>query len=233
MLRYLTFAICLTGLSAHATDLPSYLRHALANFNPAVPQEWAYTITTQRGDESSVERFDPSLPTEQQWTLLQHNNRPATAEEISRSGSYRISTSANTHASFNRGDIDLGTFHLFREDENRAEFRAHFREDIKDPMLHRLELQLSVSKTKAIVERFTLQLMAPYSPILTVNMLELRVETTLSAPTEDRPSLPVLVTSRFRGRVLLIKSIEEDVRTSYSDFIRVRPFLPQPPDTAP
>ena len=233
MLLRLFFIVLFTVLTARATDQPPYLQEALTRFNPAIPPDWAYTLTTQRGDESSVERFDPSRPTEQQWTLLQRNHRPATAEENSRYDSYRISTSPSARASFVRDDIDLQSLRLVREDETRAEYHASFRDDLKDPMLHRLELQLTVSKSRAAIEQFVLLLTAPYSPVLTVSMLELRVETTLSPPEEARPALPLRIISRFRGRVFLFKSIEEDVQTAFSDYVLVRPHDPQPAGTPP
>lgn len=233
MLLRSLLCLCLTGLSALASDLPAYLQQALAHFNPVIPPEWAYTITTVRGSESSVERFDPSLPVERQWTLVQRNNRPASPEDSARSNSYRTSTSANPHAAFNRNDIDLDSLQLISEGQEHALFRTRFREDIKDPLLHQLELQLSVSKSRATVEQFHLVLMAPYSPVLTVKMLELRVDTSLSHPTADRPALPIRVDSRFRGRIFLFKSIEEDVRTSYSDFTRVQPLAPSRLATPP
>lgn len=229
----LIIVLFLTALSSNASDLPSHLKVIVNRFNPAIPPDWAYTITTQRGRESSVERFDPSLPVAQQWLLLQRNHRPATADENSRAGSYRIATSTSTRAAFSRGDIDLNSLRLISEDEQHAVIHATFRDDLKDPLLHQLELQLSVSKPHAAIEQFALKLTAPFSPILTVKMLELHVETTLSAPTTDRPALPVLVTSHFRGRVFLFKSIEEDIQTSYSDFVQVRPLIPPAPVTPP
>ena len=233
MLRRLLVLSFLVVLSASAGDLPPYLKEALSHFNPAIPPDLAYTITTQRDSEISVERFDPSLAGERQWTLLQRNHRPATAEENARYGSYRITTSPSTHAAFSCGDIDPNTLRLIHEDEDLAEFRAKFREDIKDPMLHQLELQLTVSKHRAAIERFVLVLTAPYSPVLTVKMLELRVETTLGTAVQDCPALPVRVTSRFRGRVFFFKSIEEDIQTSYSDFTSVRSLRPTPESTTP
>jgi len=210
-------------LAAHAADCPAYLKEALQHFDPALPPEWAYTLTLERDHEISVERFDPSLPGQRQWTLLQRDNRPATAEENSRYGSYRLTTSRSSQPAFRRGDIDLETLELLREDARHAEFRFRFRKDLEDPMLRLLELQLSVAKEPAFVERFMFQLTGPFSPVLTVKMLELRVETTLCPPTGDRPALPLRTTSRFRGRILLFKSIEEDVQSSYSDFTRVVP----------
>jgi hypothetical protein len=231
MLRPLPLLLfLLLTLVARATGLPPYVSEALARFSPNLPPDWAYTITTLRGGEISVERFDPSLPVEKQWTLLVLNQRPPTPEENSRYTSYRISTSRSTQPTFLRSDIDLPSLRLLREDDTRAEFHGRFREGLEDPMLKNLELFLTIAKQPAAIEKFSIQLTEPYSPVLTVKMLELRVETSLLPPLPDRPDLPQRVTSRFRGRVLLFKSIEEDVESAYADFVQVR--LPPRP-TAP
>jgi len=59
------------------------------------------------------------------------------------------------------------------------------------------------------------------------------VVTILSPPIGGRPALPLHIISRFRGSVLLFKSVEEDVQTTYSDFSRVVPHPPQSAATPP
>jgi len=234
MRRFLLFFVVIVIVpGAYAGELPPYLKEALAHFSPAIPADWAYTIATQRDNESSVERFDPSRPLEQQWTLLQRDHRPSTVEENSRYSSYRISTAPSTHATFGRGDIDLGTAQLVSENDRQALFRFRFREDLDDQMLRMLELELTVVKQPAYIEQFSFRLAGPYSPVLAVKMLELRVETMLSPPAEDHPGLPLRTTSRFRGRVLLFKHVEEDIQTAYSDFTRVKPLSSRPSGSQP
>lgn len=218
----------LSVLTLNAAELPAYLKEALAGFATEVPQDYAYTLTTRRDSDISVERFDPSRPLEQQWTLLERNRQPATAEENARYRSYRITTAPSVRATFLRGDIDLATLSLTSESASHAEYRGRFRQNLADPMLQRLEIFLTVAKQPAAIERFVLRLTEPFSPVLTVKMLELRVETVLRAPVGQGPALPQHTTSRFRGRVLLFKSIEEDVQTDYADFVQVTPLAHQP-----
>ena len=100
-------------------------------------------------------------------------------------------------------------------------------------MLHHLDILLTVAKPTAAIDQYVLQLIEPFSPVLTVKMLELHVETVLCAPSDQAPPLPQRTLSRFRGRILLFKSIEEDVQTTYADFVRVIPVPPQSSATAP
>lgn len=224
MVYRLLFIALLSVNALTAAELPVYLSAALNRFSPEISPEYAYTLTTRRGDDVSVERFDPSRPRDRQWTLLERNHQPATAEENARYSSYRITTAPNVRATFARADLDLATLHLVKENATHAEYRGRFRKDVADPMLHRLEIALTVTKNPAAIERLVLELIDPFSPVLTVKMLELRVETLFRPPIEADPALPYRTVSRFRGRVLLFKAIEEDIQTDYADFVKVTPF---------
>jgi hypothetical protein len=222
-LRLLLCLFLLPAL-AIAAEAPALLNEALARFTSDAPRGWAYTLTTTRGGETSVERYDPSRPKGGEWTLLQRDGRAATADEIERYLRYKASSTPPTaRATFEKGDLDRGTFTLVREDATTAEFRGRFREDLKEPLLSHLFLDLKIEKQPVAVQSFTLRLAGPFSPALGVKMTELEVSMEFSPPTEDRPSLPRASRSRFRGRLFFFKSIEEDLRIAYSDFTRVVP----------
>lgn len=210
---------------ASAAELPAFFNDALAQFTSDAPRGWAYTLTTTRGDETSVERYDPSRPKGGEWTLLQRNGRAPTANEIERYLRYKASSTPPTaRATFEKGDLDRGTFTVLREDAATAEFRGRFREDLKEPLLAHLVLDLKLAKQPPAVQAFTMRLAGPFSPALGVKMTELEVSMEFAPPTDDRPSLPRESRSRFRGRLFFFKSIEEDLRIVYSDFVRVVPL---------
>jgi len=220
----LALAFCLLTAVAAAADLPSYFGEALARFTSDAPRGWAYTLTTTRAGDTSVERYDPSHPRGGEWTLLQRNGRAATAEEIERYLRYKASSTPPTaRATFEKGDLDRSTFELVREDAATAVFRGRFREDLKEPLLAHLVLELQIAKSEPAVRSFTMRLVAPFTPALGVKMTELEVAMEFSPPNGDQPSLPRASRSRFRGRLFFIKSIEEDLQIAYSDFTRVVP----------
>lgn len=75
------------GTAAGRAEVPALLNEALQKLQ-ADENHWAYTQTTQVYDRDgqaeggvTVERFDPSLPYDQQWTLLQQDGREPTARE--------------------------------------------------------------------------------------------------------------------------------------------------------
>lgn len=200
--------------------LPGYLREALAGFSAELPAGWAFTTTTVRREVSTSERYDPVKPPDGRWTLLLYNGSPPAAGELEK---YRKLRAANplpsSQASFQRGDIDPGTLRLLSEDADRAVFQGGFREAAAgaDKMLRHLQLRLTVNKRVPHVERYTLSLLEPYSPILGVRMDGLQVEMTFTPPGPDRPSLPAASTSRFKGRIFFIGTTE-DLRVEYSDY---------------
>ena len=86
-------------------------------------------------------------------------------------------------------------------------------------MLGHLALRLTVTKRQPHVEKFALELTAPYSPVLGVKMRELLVQMSFGKPAAGRPSLPATNTSHFVGRIFLI-SVEENLTVTYTDFVR-------------
>ncbi len=213
----------LAALSASA-EMPDYLRTALNGFTPAVPPGWACTITTTRNKDTLVERFDPSPATGHQWMLLQcHDRTPTSKEQEKYLRSRPPGISVGAQANFQKNDIDPGSLALVREDAERAEFKCAFRQESTsaDKMLGHLVLHLTVNKTRPHIEKYTLSLAEPYSPVLGVKMDELQVEARYTAPGAARPSLPLSHTSRFAGRIFFI-STEETLLVTYQDFAQTR-----------
>ncbi|MBA4138395.1 MAG: hypothetical protein C0518_13885 [Opitutus sp.] len=219
----LLFGLIVTTATPIHAATPDYLREAVSRFSAEVPAGWAYTVTTTRGDEVSVERFDPSRPRGGEWTLLQRNGQAATAEDIERYRRYKAGNApTGARATFERGDLDVESAELLREDGERAEFQVRFRGDIDQPLLAHVFLELSVRKSPAAVERSVLRLFEPFAPAMGVRMHELAVTTLFAPPTDEAPPLPLEVTSRFRGRMFFLVPINEDVRLVYADFARVK-----------
>ncbi len=217
LLALVAAATAVTGTAA----MPSYLREALDSFNAELPAGWAYTRTTVRDQVSTTERYDPAQPAAGRWVLLRFNGQIPTADELEK---YRRLRTANPEpaasVNFSRGDIEPGSLQLVGEDTERAEFQGSFREvaAAADKMLGHLQLRLTVNKRRPHVEKFSLRLREPYSPILGVKMNTLEVEMTFTPPAADRPSRPAASNSQFSGRIFFF-STREDLRVTYTDFV--------------
>ena len=217
------------GLAAGsgAADIPDYARAALAAFNPSAPTRWAYTLTTRRNDREVTERFDPALPPDNRWTLLATDGHPPSADETAAYGGTRSGGQSMPQAPFQPADIDPASLVLVREDAERGEFTATFTAPAVhgDRMLGHLQLHLTIARQNPGVEKYTLVLQAPYTPVIGVKMHQLNVVATFAPPSVDRPSLPATCHSVFSGRIFFLFSIEENLKLTYADFAR-RPCLP-------
>jgi len=217
--RFLFLLLALAG-SLPAAPLPEPFRRALAGFVGEVPSGWAYTLTTTRDADVTVERFDPGRPGAQ-WTLLQRNGRTPTADEVRQYQSFKTAHVPGTvRANFARGDLDLSSVTLFRDDPARPVYRCRFREDLDDSLLNRLELFLTLDVAAGYFSRYELKLTEPYTPVLSVKITALTVTADFQPPADGRPALPVSSRSVFQGRVLFFKSTAEDLTIAYSDFVR-------------
>jgi hypothetical protein len=216
LLAAVLLAVCATDCAR--AQHPAYARTALEGFNTGMPAGWAYTLATTRNGHTITERFDPTRPSGAQWTLLETEGRTPTATEIEKYTRARGAAPGGMQANFERADIEPGSLILVQEDAEHAEFTAAFRETSTGPdkMLGHLSLRLRVAKRVPHVAGYTLELKEPYSPVLGVKMNALRVEARFSPPTDNRPSLPVEMTSRFTGRIFFI-STGEDLHLSYRD----------------
>jgi hypothetical protein len=187
-----------------------------------VPSGWAYTITTTRGDVTASERFDPSKPPAERWTLLRHKGAAPAAKDLEKYAQLKAANpGTTTQAAFTKGDVEPGSLQLIHEDDERAEFKGTFRSEStgSDKMLGHLHVQLVVNKRQPHIERYRLGLIEPYNPVLGVKMISLAAEMSFTAPAADRPSLPAVSTSHFVGRIFFIGT-EENLRVEYSDFTK-------------
>lgn len=208
----------MTGTPLRA-EMPAYLHTALSGFNPAIPDGWAYTLTTKRQDRTITERHDPSKPSAGQWTLLAMDGRTPTADELEKYNRARSAAPGGTQPNFAKADIEPGTITLVRESQDHAEFTALFREAATgaDKMLGHLQLRLQVDKRVPYVSSYILELKEPYNPILGVKMVELRVQALFTPPKHTQPSLISTLTSHFSGRIFFFPT-GEDMRLTYQEY---------------
>jgi hypothetical protein len=211
----------IAGVNLDATEKAdrALLEKALAGFSTEPPRGWAYTMTTTRDGHTTVERFDPAKFGAEQWTLITKDGAAATQEELQQYRRHKAAVApTGIKASFARGDVDTATARCVRETEREAEYACEFRADAADELLSRAALTLVVDKANTSIASFRFTLREPFSPALGVKMLELELQNTYAPKAEQLPVLPRTASSRFKGRVLFLKSVEETVNVSYSDF---------------
>ncbi len=219
-MRMLRLLAGLAAAAAAASEPPPHVAAALAQLGSESPRGWAYTLTLTRADGSSRERFDPSRPAGTQWTLLERDGRPATAEERTRHLRYRATSAPGVAPpTFQRGDLDLSTLARIDAAAGAEVWRARFRPDAGSPVLAHCAVDLVVPlDPPARVARTVLRAVAPFSPALGVRLDELEFTVDYLPPGEGRPALPAASRSRVRGRVFFVLRIDEDVAATYADY---------------
>jgi hypothetical protein len=215
--------VLLLGLAAAATAAPAdpaRLHAALAQLGTDAPRGWAYTVTIQRADGTSRERFDPARPPGAQWTLLERDGRPATAEERERHLRYRATSAPGLAVpTFQRGDLDLSSLERLAPGPAEETWRARFRPDAGSPVLAHCVVDLVVpTDGPPRIARTVLRSATPFSPALGVRLDSLEFGVDYLAPGDGRPALPAATRSRVRGRVFFLLRIDEDVAATFADY---------------
>lgn len=214
MIRPLAVLACLVAPAWGA--VPAFVEEALARLHSTLPPGWACSIEVTRDGAVSLERYDPSRPAGARWSLLAVNGAPPDANA-------RIDYLRTRHqpgvlpfrAAFEPAQLDRSSFALVNETPATATVRFGFSEAAArgDKMLPHLEVEMLLRRQPAAVVHYRLRLRHPFTPILGVRMHALEAGADFDA--EGRP---VRQFSRFSGRVLWVKSVEENIVTRYLEY---------------
>jgi hypothetical protein len=69
------------------------------------------------------------------------------------------------------------------------------------------------------IEKIELASTEPFAPVFMVKIQEARTVMTYTRPEADRPSLLKDVTVKVRGRAMWVKSLDEDMTVTYSNYV--------------
>ena len=238
-MRLLPRQILLAGLallaaSAHAAA-PAELTAALAAFRQDPPPGWSYTQTMAAGGRSTIERCDAARPEFDRWTLAQKDGRPPTAEEVRVYRETRTQRSRGGTAPRLSEQLDATTARLTTQDDARATYECRLRpSDAGDRTAAHLVATIVVHRPTGAVERVVLASTGPFRPALGVEITSLRTELAYDPPADGRPALPRAVTTRLRGTAFWLKSLDDDMTITFTDYARATlPAKDAPADTGP
>jgi hypothetical protein len=194
---------------------------------------WSWVQTTvEHGRRTKIERFDPSLPEDEQWTLVESKGRAPTAREL---GAYRKGRAKDRRhqeqRSAKQGEqkndfeelIRDGSLELIREDLEQVVWR--FLLPVKDPDM--AELSHSMEGTLTIGKRhphwFTIEMgnEKPVKPAPSVHIERMYVRLAYRPLSGDGPVMLYETESVFYGRLLLLKRVNEHSVTTYSEYRNV------------
>lgn len=223
MLRsFLLLGFFLVGQTLHAGPIPADLEKALAGFQAEGTKGWGFTQTTLSDAKSLVERYDPAKPEFSRWTLLQKDGHEPSADDIKQ---YKDVLSRRT-----RGEVAPNVKDQIRRETcepiSNENGRALYRFQLKsggddDRSAEHMAVTFSLHQDSGVIERVELASIRPFSPMFAVKIEEARTVITYTLPEGPRPTLLREITVRVRGRAMLLKSLDQDMTVSYSDYTPV------------
>lgn len=218
--RHLWFI--LVGVTVRAAAaVPAYVEEALARFHSTLSPGWSCSVEVARDGAVSVERYDPSRPPGARWTLLSVNGSPPASGDLVDYARTRSQPGVLPfRAAFTPGQLERSTFVMLNEGPAAASVRFGFTEEAAraDKMLPHLEIELLVRRQPAAIVNYRLHLRHPFTPVIGVRMHSLEAGADF-----DGEGRPVRQFSRFSGRILLVKGIEENMVTRYFDYLPATP----------
>lgn len=221
----LFLALCaLTTLARTAPAPPPELIAALKTFRAEPPAGWSFTQTTSAQGESLVERCDAAKPAFARWSLVQKNGRAPTADEAREYAEVRSRRSRSGTAPKVTDQIDLTSIALAHEAAERATYHARLVPgENRDTTAAFLRVSIAFHKPTQTIETLELASIEAFSPTLGVRIATMKTTLRYSLPTVEAPSLPLEVTTHVRGRAFWLKSLDADMRVTFSDYVAAAP----------
>ena len=208
--------------SAALAAVPLELTVALETYRGDPPRGWSFTQTTAAQGKSTVERCDALKPEFDRWSLLQKDGRAPTADETKDYDEMRSRRSRGGTAPKLTDQFDLTTLEVASDNPERPTFRLRLKQgESGDKTAAFLRLTLVLHKPTRTIESLELASTGEFHPTIGVTILEMKTVMTYSLPAADRPSMPLLVTTRLRGDAFYVKSLDADMTVTFSDFERV------------
>lgn len=223
--RLVLLGFLIATVSIAASEPHPLAVEALENLDSFRDEDWSFTKTTTSKDEVRVERHEARKPESERWTLVTMNGRKPTPRELE---TYRKEKADDLKRrkekkDGNHQEIDRSTIRLVSETTERATFTFHPQGDgNQSGALSDILGTLVVNKDGAWVERFELANTDEIRPIPGVKISEFNLTMIFR---RDLPSGEIVlrsIESHVRGRAFLVKSLDDDRATYYSEFERRR-----------
>ena len=221
MPRFLFFLFALlpwtSGLSG---PVPPDLASALKEFRAEGSRGWSFTQTTSSGEKSLVEHFDPLKPDYARWTLLKKDGKDPSPDDIKSYQEKFTRRSRGDTAPNVKDQLNLSTCEVVSENAERGVYRFHLNPGgSEDKSAQFMVATFTLHRPTHTIEIVELASVEPFSPVFAVKVEEARTIMHYSLPEGDRPTLLQEITVRVRGRAMWLKSLDEDMRVSYSDYV--------------
>lgn len=218
--RFFRLLGCLGLTAALACAAPSpELSRALADFRAAPPAGWAFTQVTVSEDKNLTERYDPSRPPEERWTLLEKDGRRPTEADLATYREQPGKRGGELVAPDLTAQLDADTAELVSDDGDRAVWRFRLRPgNDEDFVAAHMTATYTLHRPTGSIERVELANFEPFDPSFFVKVNEARTVMEFTLPEGDRPARPRQISMRVRGRSFWFKSLDSELSVTYRDY---------------
>jgi hypothetical protein len=203
----------------HGGSVPAELQKALKDFRAEGTRGWSFVQTTVAGSKSLVEHFTPAKPETLRWTLLKKDGRDPTPGEKKDYEEKLTRHSRGETAPNVKDNLDLDSCELVADEGERVRYRFKLKPgggDDKSAAF--MASTFTLHRPTGTIERVELASTQPFSPMFAVKIESARTVISYTLPDADRPTLLKDVSVSVRGRAMWIRSLDEDMTVTYSDY---------------
>ena len=216
--RCLLLALFLPAFAV-AAEVPPELTEALKTFRTEGTWGWGFTQTTVAGEKSTVEHYDPLKPDFARWTLLKKDGKEPTTEETKSYSEKFTRRSRGDTAPNVKDQLNLATCETVNDGPERGVYRFRLNPGgSEDKSAAFMAATFTLHKLTHTIETVELASLGPFSPVFAVKVQEAKTVMHYSLPTLDRPTLLHEITVRIRGRAMWVRSLDEDMNVTFSDY---------------
>ena len=217
----LVFAVLLT-CRLTAGPMPGELAAALKDFRTEGPRGWSFTQTSTASDHSRVERFNPIGRDSLQWSLVQQDGRAPTEEELVKYKELKARRSSNENAPNVKDQLAPDSCEILSETAELGVYRFKLKTGDKDDQSAEfMRVTYTLHRPSRTIDQIELASTEPFSPVFLVKIQEARTVMTYTRPEADRPSLLKAVSVKIRGRAMWVRSLDQDMTVSYTDYVYI------------
>ncbi|MHB0969020.1 MAG: hypothetical protein ACYC7A_14565 [Thermoanaerobaculia bacterium] len=222
-------AFLLAGTLAVAADNPPLVVEALEAMARS-DATWSYVKTTTGNTRARAEHFDPSLPEESRWTLLEIAGRTPTADERAEYAEEREAERmfANAdHVSDGKvadGLIRDGSLVLLRENDEQVVYS--FRPFVGSAVAEFAEaMKGTLTIAKRYPHAFTIEMRneKPVAPFTGFHINRIFTRLVFRPVTPDGPVLPYELEATLRARAMTVKRLDENSVIRFTQYKKVAP----------
>jgi hypothetical protein len=196
-------------------------------------RDWAFVQTTLENGKKRVERFDPSKPIAEQWALTLTEDRVPTPREQTEYRKKRAKERETVEARKKDSKGKEGENDLIREDtlvllrENAEQVVYSFRpppgNEDDDQFAIAMKGTLTIGKNRPHPFIIEMKNETALKPMTGVRIDRVAMKMEFRPVTPEGPVLPFRFEASVRGKALLLKSLNQDTVTTFSEYRRVLP----------